>query len=810
MTITADTPTPVDGTTRFELETPFLEEHPEPPVGRQTAVEATGFVPWTESLSPFAEASGDGVSVGAEDEAFAEEIFEGLHDESFDEALAELIGETAEAVDQRLMGETATALLSERQRLGDGHLAPILFEAERYVDRLSTGLIGLDIGSLSEEQLAEMLDRFDPVAVGVSPAGEEFIGAIARKAKKAVQAAAKVAAKVALPLVGPVLNKLKSLIRPLLRRVLAMAINRLPAQLQEPARLLAKRFGFAEAEAEEAFQAATPVAVGDPEALAESFDAALTETLVGGGELIEQGETFGYEYEDDRSAGENYLETLAEARSQLVEKLSTANDGEDMAPAIEQFVPALLPALRIGIRLVGRPKVVSFLAGYVARLIKQWVGPSLARPLSTAIVDTGLRLATLEHPEPGELEAAAGPTLLATTIEDTVRRLAEQDEFLYEDEDLLQLAVGDAFEESVATNFPAQFVRPELQVAPTLAGSFLPRFPSQVFSYKKYSQVPEVQVTAQIAESLRTFGGVTLAAALRARGRSLPIRVRVHVYESTVGTSLPRLARLERVAGLGSNRPEAFNQLHPLTPEAASVLLREPRLGVKKPTYYLRSRHRIAVGQRFFYLEPVGNVQAVAPRPARPGRAAAAAKGGTVASSESVTIDLRSSEAVFTMFFSEADAQSIATAMARTQGGPALLKALLAAYDGASRAFSQQEGNVRIVKEYGEGKVAWGSPQQRVAPVVLEALRRKLDAWAKTMLAQWARARGQEFARAAQDPASGVTVSLRLRGVPGLNIVRQAMIGKLGTAAMMGVQSGDAFRGTPNGTISVAPGRRHQ
>jgi hypothetical protein len=162
------------------------------------------------------------------------------------------------------------------------------------------------------------------------------------------------------------------------------------------------------------------------------------------------------------------------------------------------------------------------------------------------------------------------------------------------------------------------------------------------------------------------------------------------------------------------------------------------------------------------------------------------------------------------MFFSEADAQAIATQMGKAQGTPAFLKALLAAYDSASHAFVQQDGRFQILKEYENGESRLGAPQRRVAPVILEELRRRVDAWSKAMLAQWARARGQEFARAAQDPADGVTVTLRLRGVPGLNIIRQALNGQADAEVLKAVQSGDAFRGTPSGTVSVTPGWRPQ
>ena len=87
--------------------------------------------------------------------------------------------------------------------------------------------------------------------------------------------------------------------------------------------------------------------------------------------------------------------------------------------------------------------------------------------------------------------------------------------------------------------------------------------------------------------------------------QTLPARVRVHIFESCPGTTLPRLARLERIGG-AARRRGAYGRLHPLTVAAAGLLLREPRLGVDVPPRFLESRHRIAVGQRFFHLEPIG------------------------------------------------------------------------------------------------------------------------------------------------------------------------------------------------------------
>ena len=799
MTVAADGTQLADGGHRFQPESPFSETLPQAGATPADASRPARLEAWAELSSPFSEVGTGGPSVDAEADELAEDIFETLQDEAFEEALTNLVGELAEQVDQRLAGETGSALAVQRQALGSSYLAPIGLEAERYLDRLTGALEGVDVVSLSEAQLDELLSRHDPDPAGLSPAGEDFLGSIVRKAKGVVNTVRKVAAKVASPLLAPVLKKLRALVQPLLERVLALAINRLPAQFQEPARQLAKRFGILKAEAEDAYEVAAPVVAGNTEALAEDFDAALTEFLLAGDGRVEQSETFGYEDASGVASEDSPLEALTEARQVLADRLQTADAGEDLTPAIEQFLPALLPALRVGIQLLGRPKVVSWIAGYVAKAISGWVGPTLAAPLSQAIVDTGLRLATLEQPEPSEATAELAPQVLTATVEDTVRNLAEQDEHVFEDEDLLGLAVSEAFEAAVAANFPPQLVRPEVQPAPTLGGSFVVRAARRPYAYKRFTRTPEVEVTAPIAQAIRTFGGHTLAAALQAHGQALPMRARVHIYEAMAGTNLPRLAQRERLPGLGPQRRRAYTNLHPLTPEAAGTLLREPKLGVAKPPYYLQSRKRIAIGQRFYYLQPT-----------TPGAAAPGDPSANAPTATSVTINLRRSELVFRLFFSEAHAQAIAAAMARARGPAPLLRAVIAGYDDASRSLERRDGSVRIVKELDEDEARLGAPRQRVAPAVVHPLRRRIDGWARPMLAQWVRARGQEFVRAAQDPRSGVTLTLRLRGVPGLHVLRQAMNGQLGVRGLRGVRTGEPFRGAPSGTVVVRPGRDHR
>lgn len=121
-----------------EVETPFAETLP----AGESEPASLGFLSWTETVLPFAEGT-VGLEAEGETAEIVAEAFESLQDESFAEALAELISETSEAADQRIQGEQPMQLAEQRSRLADAHLAPIGFEAEqciqRFIDHVPAG-----------------------------------------------------------------------------------------------------------------------------------------------------------------------------------------------------------------------------------------------------------------------------------------------------------------------------------------------------------------------------------------------------------------------------------------------------------------------------------------------------------------------------------------------------------------------------------------------------------------------------------------------------------------------------------------------
>jgi hypothetical protein len=785
----------VDQWSSRSLESPFGES--EQPTAFAGTGRVAGLAPWAENVTPFAEL-GSEQFVESEALRLYEEALAELRDESFDEAVAFLAEETEQAVADRFVGETP-ANAAERERFAETYVAGVRFEAEQYLQQLEEGLAGTDVESMSEDQLDAVLDRLEPqLGSEVTPATEEFVGKLVRKARKVVKFVANAAKKVgsvAGKLLGPVLKKLRGLIKPLLRRVLLFAIGRLPAPLQPAARRLATRF-TSEAFEHEDLEQASPANLTDLEQLAESFDAAIAEAIADPSSEADA-ELFAAE-DSERDDGGRELERLAEARGALIDSLREAGQDEDLAPTIEQFVPALLGALRIGIRLVGRPKVVNFLAKFLAKLVGRWVGPQLAPPLSKAIVDTGLRLISLEARSDAEFsDNEAAPIAVAGVIEDAIRRFAENEEYVFESDALMQLAASEALDLAVATGFPQRFVRPELRQAPSLGGAFIARRPRWVRSFRKYSRVPEVEITPQIADALPTFGGATVGDALRAASVSLPMRARMHIYEAVPGTALSRMMSTDRTAASGRGVAFGAAQVHPLTPEAAGLILREPRLGVGTPPVHMRTRRRISVGQRFYVLEPIGGGGAVGSPPAATRRLATRAAPSRVWSS----IDPGQGRVVLGIYLSESDAQRTAAAIRQGRGRLALLQALTTVYRNLDQRATGAQSTIAALREDSEAFEDFSRSAGRLqAPGPRGLLRRRLRSWILPALANWATDNAEAFVRAASHPDPGVTVRVRLAGVPGLR-------GAIGAAAdRLGLRMGGPTRGAPQVTVDVVPG----
>ena len=755
-------------------------------------------------LSEYAADGSAGVRTPRTD-AFAE-LLGALRDEEFDEAVAHVADEAAAVAEEPFYeGEEPAQQRWRQQQAAATYLDGVASRAEAAIERLLTETEGRDLTPMSPEALEAYLEGLAPDSAGGSPATEEFIGKLLKKAKKAVGGAVALAKKglKAVSNVLPhtwILKKLLGLVRPLLQRVLRFAVDKLPVALQPMARqLAAKVLGTAVPASEDEGGARDEAASADPRMLAAETDTLLAGYLVEG-ESFERGAGVETLVEDRRTApARDALRDLDRARATFAGQLERLRDGEDPTPAVEQFVPAILAALRLGVRMIGRPKIVRFLSGHLGRLIQPHVGDGNAAALSTALVDAGLKLVQLEAESETQAGQRAAADTLATTVEDTVARLVQtlpSEE--WESETLLEAYAREAFEQAVAGNFPDDTVRSELHEANEVKGVWSRRRGRR---YKKYSRVPSVVLTPQIARAIPSFRGVPLQALLRDRfGIVGPIRVNVHLYEAVAGTTPGAITRGEQAPGapalagvagardaaqaapaVGAARdaasagglgnaangtPKSEADLHPLTEATAGLLLREPGLGRSVDDRFLETPDVLAIGQRLYSLE-VANAVKRAPQ------------GRPRTRRFRVRFDLARGIVRVLIYLSEASAQQAAQALRRKAPAGVVLNLLRRTFESPARPAAESAPDVRV----SSASLA-EEPEElarRVRRGMTPALRRALVGSVVRALGTELDRRYAQFAgeldRAANADADGITIRVELSGLSWMGAVRRLAAG---------------------------------
>ena len=234
-------------------ETPFVDpriRELEEPL-HESLLEETLTGNW-EFTTPFL--PGESTEAG-ESEAAAPEVAEfseitaELKDTLFREALEQLADEALEAHSEQLAGEygdretrdaTAEHLLNE-------HFEPLAAQAEAMLDRFFERLEGYEAESLTDTEIDRISNEVMPGGVPMSPASEQFLGGLLRKAgrlvsgavklaKRGVEGAVKLAGKglsaVAKLALGPLLKPLKALGKFLLKHVVKFALGQLPPALR--------------------------------------------------------------------------------------------------------------------------------------------------------------------------------------------------------------------------------------------------------------------------------------------------------------------------------------------------------------------------------------------------------------------------------------------------------------------------------------------------------------------------------------------------------------------------------------------------
>ena len=547
--------------------------------------------------------------------AIFEQLLAELEDESFEHALDHLINTAA---GQYLASEATWSAAREAPAQAttelERWLQPLGAEMERLLEDVSNRLAAEEFEALREPELEHLLESLRPEPGVLPEAFENFLGGFFNKiknvakgawnlAKKGVEAIGKI-----LP-IGQILNKLKDLVRPLLKRVLQTAIGHLPTQLQPMAKdLAAKLLGSAEAEGP-TFEDAGP---------AREFDIGVASLLLAPSEAEAENVVWELGAGVSPSAATSPLGELDTARARLAQQLQDLPLGHSPVAELEQFIPAVMavmPIIRMGMGLIGRDRIVGFLADRLAGLIGGLVGADAAKALSRPIVDAGLRMLHLEAPLGSE--ASLGAEALVSTVEDTVRHVLELPAEAFEDTLRLEAEVQQAFTEAAARHVPAELLRPDLPERETAGEGgvwiLMPRATRPRFRYKKYTRVFVVPISRQVARHIVCTDGGTLESALLDRGATgWPVQAEVHLYETLPGAQLGHIAQFE---GEEPSRSlsETLGELQPLTPEAASLLLREPALGRRLPAgadpASLPGLPSPKHGQRYYRLRLPGQVR---------------------------------------------------------------------------------------------------------------------------------------------------------------------------------------------------------
>lgn len=754
-------------------------------------------------------------------EAFASVLGE-LHDEEFDEALSELHSDARALHQQQLARGVPRA---EADRAVMQHFAPLVRECEAAVDTMAREFGPREGGGFVEGEIDAFVDRYAP-SQNFEPQFEQlfgkFLGKVGKVLKtvagKAVQGIKKIG-------LGPLLSRIRALVKPMLQRVLQKAIGHLPAPVRPAAQQLAQKLGFAVAPPPAPPVASTSATPASPTADAATPDAMATAApeatgvhdVAGADAPLPQQEfdqqvanavlaqdEAQLDMEVAQSAGAGLAPALPvfaeldDAREQFIRELHELRPGESAQPPIENFLPAVLPALKLGIRLIGRPRVIGFLSPLLSRLIASLIGPQQAPALSRAIADAGLKLLNLEMSE--EEESGLAASAVAATVEETIGRVAALPDHVLDQQELLEGFALEAFEQAAAANLPALLSatayrqRPELLEAGLNAGwVMLPlRGPKR---YKRCTRSFDVRITPHMAAEVVSFEGAPLADHLQDE-LGLPegeeIDAQVHLFEALPGTDLTDIARSEHELLGSGDAVSGARQLHPLTPQAAAVLLGKPGLG----RAFTAATPQLAAGQRLYYLAI----------PGRRLRAQGAGRRGRRPMQVDLRFDCVKDQIRACVFLSEAKAQKLAMRLRQAANAGVLTAGFARALHARLHRifFGDAHRRLHIVSPGLPPAAHTGnaSAMQNLPQAQAQRYAAALQNWLVQGFAQFIRQQAQQLVAATEHAADGVTLNFTIAQPPALKALCDAMAGRGAMPALA-----QALQQAPAVQVVATPGR---
>jgi len=630
-----------EATSLAQYETPFADTS----VSREHAAEnfsVENFFSdyFKETESPFSrtyEATASSAVTPANEEYV--DLLSELHASDFEETLYEMANEVEDTWRNKVSNELAMGnnYMPFATQQAKDYFMPVIRETQAMIDRVAQHFSGNNLADQSESEVESFFETLEFSHQNYTPAQDQFFGKILSKVKSVVKKGVALAKKgiAAVGKIMPlnlVLNKIKGLVKPLLDKVLKFAIGKLPKNMQPYAQTLAEKFLNLKPQSSDSTNpqqttsnttdTSTPTAdtqSGDElGAVQAELDNHIAQLLFSQNENDAETAVMNYESSDETLERVSNYETgfanvpsLEVARQQFIDELKVLQPGETPAPAIEKFLPAVIlalqPVIKIAINLIGRQKVINFLAGLLAKLVGKYVPENVAKPLAASIIDVGMSAIGFEVHETGKADLAY--EAIANTIQETVQNMNNLNEAAIGNSETLSMHLLEAFEKAAANNFPSQYIKEELR--PTKHRAVWVAMPRHlpVKFYKKFTHVYDITIEPQTASTVTTFRSLPLANFLRDKyglDPSKPIRARVHLYETTRGSRLSLISKLEKLPGLNARQPKSWVQLLPLTKQAASLLLKEPSQGRDVDVKDLTTRFKTVPGQRFYFLEIEG------------------------------------------------------------------------------------------------------------------------------------------------------------------------------------------------------------
>ncbi len=782
-----------------------------------------------------------------------------LHDQEFVETLYELADEVEDTWRNKVsnelaMGENYIPFATQQAR---DYFAPVIQEAESMIDKVTQHFSGNNLADHSEASVETFFEAMEFDHGQFTPAQEQFFGKIFKKVKSVVKKGVSLAKKgiaavgKILP-VGIILKRLKRLVRPLLNKVLKFAIGKLPKNLQPHAQALAKKFLNIKPAEEPAgdsqpadtqsgdTSSADTQSSGDLDAVQTELDSYIAQLVFTQNEDEAESTVMNYESSDETlerisgyETGYTNVPSLDAARQQFIDELKNLQPGESPAPAIERFLPAaimaLKPVIKIGIKIIGRQKIINFLAGLLAKLVSKYVPAKVAKPLAASIIDVGMSAIGFEVYETEKSDLAY--EAIANTITETVQNMNELNEETLSDTEDLTMQLLEAFEQAAANNFPSQYIKEELR--PTKHNAVWVAMPRHmpVKLYKKFTYVYDITIDPQTAATVTTFRNLPLANFLKDKyglDPSKPIRAKVHLYETMMGGRLSLIGKFESLPHLNPRQPKAWIQLLPLTKQAASLLLKEPALGKDTGLKNLATRFKSVAGQRFYYLEIEGARLRIPP--VNRSRHKHRGGGQPVATTESRSADIQcvinfiKSEIKLNYYFSEEEAKTIVEKLNKNDflgAGLSIRQAVKSVLNGI--LVKNVSSKVKIVHEampemYLENI---DEREEQFAPLnvlgkiagkgllakLFEKLVEKISNQAYNAVINFFKARATEFKSAQAQPQDGVTLKLTWSKIPGMSTIR-TLINAIRGNVSVGNLSGLSIPNLPVPDIKIEADKR--